>query len=80
MKEAPMTIKPETLREELQALLGVQDIALPDYAADPIVQRRVGRMLGDYSTYLKNHYIGAMRGLPSGGLLISGGLPTLPRM
>jgi hypothetical protein len=57
MKEAPMTIKPETLREELQALLRVQDIALPDYAADPIVRRRVGRMLGDYSTYLKNHPI-----------------------
>ena len=50
-----MTIKPETLREELQALLKVPDVTLPDYSADPIVQRRVGRILGDTSTYLKSH-------------------------
>lgn len=52
-----MTIKPETLREELQALLKAPHVTLPDYSADPIVQRRVGRMLGEHSTYLKSHPI-----------------------
>jgi hypothetical protein len=38
----------ETLREELCAWMKSPPIGLPDYSADPRVQRRVGRMLANF--------------------------------
>ena len=40
-----MTIETETLRADLRALMASPQLGLSDYSADPIVQRRVGRML-----------------------------------
>ena len=40
-----MTIENDRLREELRALMKSFPIGLPEYSADPIVQRRVGRLL-----------------------------------
>ena len=40
-----MTIETETLRADLRALMASPQLGVPDYSADPIVQRRVGRML-----------------------------------
>jgi hypothetical protein len=40
-----MTTENETLRESLSALMKSAQLGLPQYAADPIVQRRVGKML-----------------------------------
>ena len=40
-----MTIETETLRADLRALMASPQLGLPDYSVDPIVQRRVGRML-----------------------------------
>jgi hypothetical protein len=40
-----MSAEIEALREELRALLVSPAIGLPDYAADPMVGRRIGRML-----------------------------------
>ena len=47
-----MAIELETLRDDLRALMNAPPIRLPEYSADPIVQRRVGRLLGETSTYL----------------------------
>ena len=44
-----MTIETETLRADLRALMASPQLGLPDYSADPIVQRRVGRMLVETS-------------------------------
>jgi hypothetical protein len=42
-----MTIESDTLRDELLALMKFSQRALPDYASDPAVQRRVGRTLAN---------------------------------
>jgi hypothetical protein len=39
-----MTIKNETLRREIRALIQAQ-IALPNYLEDQLVQRRIGKLL-----------------------------------
>ena len=43
-----MTIKNDALREDLRAWMESPAIGLPEYSADPIVQRRVGRMLARF--------------------------------
>jgi hypothetical protein len=40
-----MTTEIETLRESLRVLVNSPQPGLPLYAADPVVRRRVGRML-----------------------------------
>jgi hypothetical protein len=47
-KEYAMTIESDALREELRAWMKSPSIGLPEYSADPIVQRRVGRMLANF--------------------------------
>ncbi len=42
-----MTKETDELRKELQALLDSPAIGLLDYGADPLVTRRVGRMIVD---------------------------------
>jgi hypothetical protein len=43
-----MTIESDSLREELRAWMKFPAKGLPEYSADPIVQRRVGRMLANF--------------------------------
>ena len=43
-----MTIESDLLREELRAGMKFPAKGLPEYSADPIVQRRVGRMLANF--------------------------------
>ena len=38
-------IEPGALAEELRALLASPQLGVPDYAADPLVARRVGKLL-----------------------------------
>jgi hypothetical protein len=40
-----MTIETDRLREDFRALMKSFLIGLPEYSADPIIQRRVGRLL-----------------------------------
>ena len=47
-----MTIESDTQREELRALMKFSERALPDYASDPAVQRRVGRVLANIPAYV----------------------------
>ena len=44
-----MTSESDALCEDLRALLKSPTIGLPEYSADPVVQRRVGRMLAETS-------------------------------
>ena len=43
-----MTIESDSLREELRVWMKSPAMGLPEYSADPIVQRRVGRMLANF--------------------------------
>jgi hypothetical protein len=54
-KETAMTIESEALREELRAWMKSPSIGLPEYSADPIVQRRVGRMLANVDVTCARH-------------------------
>jgi hypothetical protein len=54
-KENPMTIESASLREELRARMKSPSIGLPEYSADPIVQRRVGRMLANFDAKFAPH-------------------------
>jgi hypothetical protein len=40
-----MTIKKDTLRDDLRAWMRSPEKGLPEYSADPIVRRRVGNMI-----------------------------------
>ena len=44
-----MTIEEDILREQLLALISSLQLDLPDYSADPIVLRRVGKVLSETS-------------------------------
>jgi len=50
-----MTIDNDTLREDLRAWIKSPSIGLPEYSADPIVQRRVGRMLAGVAAKFSPH-------------------------
>jgi hypothetical protein len=45
-----MTIETERLREEFRESMKSFPIGLPEYSADPIIQRRVGRLLATYGS------------------------------
>jgi hypothetical protein len=49
VKENPMTIENDILREQILALMKSPQLELPDYSADPIVRRRVGKVLSEIS-------------------------------
>ena len=40
-----MKTEPDTFAEELRALMESPQLGVPDYAADPLVARRVGKLL-----------------------------------
>jgi hypothetical protein len=42
-----MTAEADTERAELRALRVLMESVIPDYATDPLVQRRLGRVLSD---------------------------------
>lgn len=42
-----MTNDTDMLRDDLRALIMSPAIGLPDYEADPVIRRRVGRLLVD---------------------------------
>jgi hypothetical protein len=42
-----MKIEPDTLGEELLALLKYPQLGVPEYAADPLAVRRVGKILSE---------------------------------
>ena len=48
-----MTIKSDYLREQILALMKSPQLVVPDYSADPIVSRRVGRVLADASARVR---------------------------
>jgi hypothetical protein len=54
-RENAMTTESDALREELRAWMKSPPIGLPEYSADPIVQRRVGRMLASFDAKCAPH-------------------------
>ena len=44
-----MTMEDDILREQIWALMKAPQLQLPDYSADPLVVRRVGKMLSETS-------------------------------
>jgi hypothetical protein len=44
-----MTIENDVLREDLRAWMKSPAMGLPEYSSHPSVQRRVGRMLANFS-------------------------------
>jgi hypothetical protein len=48
-KEHPMTIHNDELCDELRTWITLPTKGLPEYSADPVVQRRVGRMLAAFT-------------------------------
>jgi regulator of sirC expression with transglutaminase-like and TPR domain len=49
VKENPMTIENDVLREDLRAWMRSPAMGLPEYSSQRSVQRRVGRMLANFS-------------------------------
>ena len=43
-----MTVETDVLREDLRAAMRSLQLGLPEYSADPIVRRRVGKMLANF--------------------------------
>lgn len=50
-----MTIEIDALCEDLRAWMKSPAMGLAEYSTDLIVQRRVGRMLADFSTKFSSH-------------------------
>jgi len=50
-----MTIESDTLGEDLRAWMRSPAIGLPDYSADLLVQRRVGRMIANFDARFATH-------------------------
>ena len=42
-----MKTEPDTLAEELRALMESPQLGVPEYADDPLVTRRVGKLLSE---------------------------------
>ena len=53
-----MTIERDALQDELRAMLKLSERPIPDYASDPAVQRRVGRVIAKIRAYVLIHSIG----------------------
>ena len=68
VKENPMTIENDALCDDLRAWMKSPPMGLPEYSSQPSVQRRVGRMLANFSAKFS----------PSGGKAISGQFYTDP--
>jgi|SRR5579862_6865275 len=49
VKENSMTIENDVLREDLRAWMRSPALGLQEYSSDPSVQRRVGRMIANFS-------------------------------
>jgi hypothetical protein len=49
-----MTITSDDLREQILALMKSPQLVVPDYSADPIVLRRVGRVIADTSVRVRS--------------------------
>jgi hypothetical protein len=47
-----MLIDDDALCEDLRAWMKSPAIGLPEYSDDPVIQRRVGKMLAETSTYI----------------------------
>jgi hypothetical protein len=52
LKENPMIIDDDALCEDLRAWMKSPAIGLPEYSDDPVIQRRVGKMLAETLTYI----------------------------
>ena len=52
-----MTVEDDTLRAALRVLMKFSQTALPDYATDPMVQRRVGKVLANIPADVRIHSI-----------------------
>jgi hypothetical protein len=50
-----MTIENNALREDLRAWMKSPAVGLPEYSADLIVQRRVGRLLANFDAKSAPH-------------------------
>lgn len=50
-----MTTEIDALCEDLRGWMKSPAIGLPEYSADPVVQRRVGRMLANFGAKLSSH-------------------------
>ena len=50
-----MTIDNDVRHEDLRAWMKAPAIGLPDYSDDPVIQRRVGRLLAETLTYIHAH-------------------------
>jgi len=53
-----MTAEIEKLREDLRALKKFPQTALPDYATDPVIQCRLGRMLAEITARIRIRPLG----------------------
>jgi hypothetical protein len=47
-----MTLDNDAFYEDLRAWMKSPAIGLPEYADDPVIQRRVGKMLAEALTYI----------------------------
>ena len=56
-----MTVEIEKLRADLRELLELPQTALPDYATDPVVQCRLGRLLADSAARVRTRPVGETR-------------------
>ena len=52
-----MIIENDSDRDYFRALLRSPQFGLPEYSADPIVQRRVGKALAETSTAFASHVV-----------------------
>jgi hypothetical protein len=48
-KEHPMTNNNDQMCDDFRTWIALPAIELPEYSADPVVQRRVGRMLAAFA-------------------------------
>jgi hypothetical protein len=53
-----MTHENDKLRTDVRALLIFTQTTLPDYATDPVVQRRVGKALANIPADVRIHSVG----------------------
>jgi hypothetical protein len=50
-----MTTDNDALHEDLRAWMKSPAMGLPDYADDPVIQRRVGKLLAETLTHIHAH-------------------------